>query len=94
MVNKIKIIEESDNKIVFQYPCNLGFATLLVEELWNDKDISAAAFEKEHPQTGTPKFVVETKKGNARDAVKSAIKRLKDKNKEFLKEIENIKFDD
>ena len=94
MAKEIKVIEESENKIVFQYPCNLGFAVVLVEELWHDKNINAAAFEKDHPQTGVPKFVVETKKGSPRDAIKDAIKRLKGTNKKFLSEIKSIQFDD
>jgi DNA-directed RNA polymerase subunit L len=88
----MEVIEESKNKIIFTWDCNHGFANLFVDELWNDKDIFAAAYEVDHPQIGKPKFVVETKKEDVRKAISSALVRMKKQNNAFLKQVSKLKF--
>ena len=56
---------------------DVGFANLLKEELWNDKQVSEAAQIKEHPYMAEPKIYVKMKgKSDPKVALTNAQKRL------------------
>lgn len=65
------------------------FCNVLVDELWNDKDVEVAAYNIKHPLVGVPELIVETKSGEPKKALHEAVKRLKKTNetakKGFLK---------
>lgn len=88
---KINSIENLKRKKVFQIEgedhtlCNI-----LVDELLQDENIVCASYKVEHPLVGIPQVIVETNdKETAKQALNSAVKRLKKKISEFGK-----KFDD
>jgi len=58
--------------------------------LWNDNNVKISAYKISHPLVSVPKFLIETSKTSAVDAVLSAIKRIEATNKKFLKAIEKI----
>ena len=56
---------------------------VLKDELWNDKDIVAAAYNVGHPLIGVPKFIIETNgKTEPIKALQNACDRLKKTNKD------------
>jgi len=76
---KIKILEKSKNKLVFEIEGEgHGFCNMLKDELWKDKDVKVAAYRIEHPLMQKPKFIVEAKT-DVKKAIENAVKRLKTK---------------
>ena len=88
---EFKIIENKKNKLLFELVgFDHTFWNHLRDELWNDSDVKISAYKTEHPLVSVPKFLVETSKTSALDAVLSAIKRIESANKSFLKAIDKI----
>ena len=86
---EINILEDKKKKLVFELKGeNHTLCNALREELWNDKDVTVAAYNIAHPLTGIPKFMIETAKGEPKAALQDAIKRLKKKNAEVKKAVE------
>jgi DNA-directed RNA polymerase subunit L len=85
---EINVLEDKKKRMVFELKgeghtlCNA-----LREELWNDKDVTVAAYNIDHPLIGLPRFIVETSDKEPKVALKDAISRLKKKNSELLKEL-------
>lgn len=85
---EINVLEDTKNRLVFELKgedhtlCNA-----LREELVNDKEVEIAAYSIRHPLTSEPKFLLETKKVAPRTALKNAVKRLEEKNKDLLKQV-------
>jgi len=82
---EINVIEKTKKRLVFELKegthtvCNV-----LKDELWNDKDIVAAAYNIDHPLIGIPKFIVETNGKTAPEkALAKAVDRLKKQNKDL-----------
>ena len=74
---EVKIIEDAGSKIVFEIEgATHTLCNSLKQELWNDDTVAVAGYNINHPLVGKPKFVLETKKGDAKKAVEAAIKRL------------------
>jgi DNA-directed RNA polymerase subunit L len=84
-LNKVK---EDSNMIEIELKGeSVGFANLLKEELWNDKNVDEVAYVKEHPYMAEPKIYVKMKgKSNPRTALERAVKRLQVKLKDLEKE--------
>ena len=83
---EINVLEDKKKRMVFELNgeghtlCNA-----LREELWNDKDVTVAAYNIDHPLIGVPKFIIESE--DPKKSLKDAISRLKKKNSELLKEL-------
>ena len=75
----IEILEESDTKIVVKFNAeDHTFVNPLKEELWNDSHIKVSAYRTGHSLADKPELTVETDgKESPRDALQSAVKRLK-----------------
>ena len=84
-LNKIK---EDSNTIEIELKGEgVGFANLLKEELWNDKNVDETAYIKKHPYMAEPKIYVKMKgKSSPRTALERAVKRLQVKLKDLEKE--------
>jgi DNA-directed RNA polymerase subunit L len=82
---ELNILEESKNKIIFEM---IGedhtFSNALREELWNDKDVKSAGYNIKHPLISSPRFILETTKNDPKKTLKDAVKRIKERNDEFL----------
>ena len=84
----VKIKEDSEIIEIELKGERVGFANLLKEELWNDKNVDEAAYIKEHPYMAEPKIYVKMKgKSSSRVALQRAVKRLQVKLKELEKEL-------
>jgi DNA-directed RNA polymerase subunit L len=84
-LNKIK--EDSDIIEIELKGESVGFANLIKEELWNDKNVDEAAYIKEHPYMAEPKIYVKMKgKSSSRVALQRVVKRLHIKLKDLEKE--------
>ena len=89
---EINVIEENKKRMVFEIKGEgHTLANLLEKELWNDKNVTAAGYQVDHPLTGVPKMIVETSGSEPRKALQNAIKRLKTKNSEFAKKFKKAK---
>jgi DNA-directed RNA polymerase subunit L len=65
---------------------------VLKDELWNDKDVVAAAYNTDHPLIGVPKFIIETNgKTDPAKALEKAADRLKKRNSGFLEAFKKVK---
>lgn len=88
---EIKILEESKKRMVFELKGEThGFCNVLKETLRKVKGVDIASYRKEHPLVGNPKFLIETKEIEPKEALKKAIGELKKKVKMFKKEIEKV----
>ena len=82
------VVEESKTKLVFDLRGETHtFANLLKEELLNTKSVTTASYRVDHPLTGVPRFLVETKGVEPRKALKEALASIKKKAEAFKKEV-------
>ena len=82
---EINVLEKTKKRLVFTLKGSTHtICNVLKDELWKDKDVTAAAYNIDHPLIGTPKFIIETN-GNQEPAkaLTNACNRLKKKNKEI-----------
>ena len=82
------VIEESKAKLVFNLKGETHtFCNLLKDELLNTKGVVTASYRIDHPLTGTPRFLLETKGAEPRKALKEALASIKKKTEAFRKEV-------
>lgn len=88
---ELKVLEESKKRMVFELKGESHtFCNVLKDELWKIKGVEISAYRIEHPLIGIPKFVIETKGIEPREALKKAITSLKKVTKDFKKEIAKL----
>lgn len=85
---EFKVREESKSKLVFELPGETHtFCNALKSELLQVKGITLCTYRIDHPLTGIPRFLLETKGIEPRKALREALKSLKKKAEEFKKEV-------
>ena len=83
---ELEILETGKDRITFQLKgAGHTFCNNLKKELYNDKNVTVAAYKVVHPLIGTPTFILE-KKGNTSFSriISNAAARTKKQNKEFM----------
>ena len=82
----VVVIEEKKDSLVVDLPgLDHTVCNSLKKELYQDAAVKEATYTISHPLIGTPRFLVHTDgKVAPKTAIKNAIKRLKDHNKDFL----------
>lgn len=80
----IKIIKSDKNELKVEI-ANLTLAELLRKELWNDEDVVASAWQRDHPSKN-PILLVQTKSKTAKKALLDAMARLEKMNSAILEE--------
>lgn len=86
---EVTILEETKNRLVIELKgedhtlCNA-----LRRELWDQKDVKAAAYNIDHPVVGHPKLIIETSGKDPKAVLQIAIESLKKKNNDLLKKFE------
>jgi len=92
---KLKTLKQSKNLLFVEVEGeSVGFANLVKEELWNNKNVDEAAYIKEHPYMAEPKIYVKMKgRINPKKAIEKANKRilvqLKGLEKEFKRALKD-----
>ena len=82
------VLEESKNRLVFKLKGETHtFCNALKHELEGLKGVTLVAYRIDHPLVGEPQFLLETKSMEPREALKDALKSLKKKAQDFLKEV-------
>ena len=85
---ELNVLEESKKRMVFELKGETHtFCNALKEALWKVKGVELASYRIEHPLVGVPKFLIETKGIEPREALKKAVDGLRKMGKEFKKEI-------
>lgn len=84
---EVKVIEESDNKLVFELAgSGHGFCNVLKHELWKNSHVKVATYTVDHPLVGSPRFIVETDGSvKPRKVLADAAKKLGSQFDEFKK---------
>ena len=91
VIMKLNILEESKKRIVFELEGEThSFCNALKEALWKVKGVEIASYRIEHPLVGVPKFLIETKGIEPREALKKGIAELRKTGKEFKKEVKKL----
>lgn len=86
---ELNVIEQGKKRLIFELKgADHTFCNALKEELWNDKNIDAAGYNVDHPLIGIPRFVVETKGSSPKEALNSAVNRLRKVSEKFKKEFQ------
>jgi len=82
---ELKVLEKGKDFIKIEAKGeSISFINLIKEELWNDENVSEAAWIKEHPYMAEPKLFVKMKgKAKPEVAIERAIKRISVKLKEL-----------
>jgi len=89
---EFKILEEKKKKLIFELKgVQHGFCNAIKKELWNDETVILSSYTIDHPLVGIPKFTIEVKEGDPKDALKKAIDRLKKTTEQFKVELKKIK---
>jgi DNA-directed RNA polymerase subunit L len=80
------VIEEAKDKLIVDIQgMDHTFCNNLKKELYSDPAVQEATYSIKHPLIGTPRFLVHTDGKKApKAAIKDALKRIKEQNKEFL----------
>lgn len=82
---EIIVLEKKKDRLVFEIKgADHTLCNALKDELWNDKDVTAATYAIDHPMKGIPEFILETKANDPVKALQAAIVRLQKQNKELL----------
>ncbi|MFA6462237.1 MAG: DNA-directed RNA polymerase subunit L [Candidatus Woesearchaeota archaeon] len=88
---EFKVIEESKTKLIFELKGETHtFCNALKHELQQVKGVDTATYKIDHPLTGVPHFLLETKGIEPRKSLKEALTNLKKKAKEFQKEASGL----
>ncbi len=89
---EIKPLEKTSKRLVFEFKgADHTICNVLKEELWNDKNITIATYNIDHPLIGVPKFIIETNgKAKPEECLKNAIARIEKQNKEFMTKFSKI----
>ncbi len=83
------VLEKKKARFVFELPgADHTVCNALKTELWNDEEVKVATYVVKHPLLPVPKFIVETKSGEAHTAVLEAIVRLQKQYKSFASAFE------
>jgi DNA-directed RNA polymerase subunit L len=83
------VIEESKTRLEAELKgADHTVCNVVVEELYNDKDVVNAAYNVEHPLVAQPKIIIETKGKEPKKALVEAIARVKKQTADFSKKIE------
>ena len=74
---EIKVVDETQSKISIELTSeDHTLANLLRKTLWEDPNVEVAAYRMEHPLTGKPLLMVQTKSGEPKEALKKAAGRI------------------
>ena len=88
---ELTVLEQKKNRFVFELGgADHTLCNALKNELWNDDDVKVATYAVKHPLLAVPKFIVETKSGEAKKAVMDAIARLKKLYKGFATALNKV----
>ena len=88
---EFQVLEESKNRIVFTLKGETHtFCNALKNELEQIKGVTIATYRIDHPLVGLPQFLIETKNIEPRKAIKEALAELKEKAKQFQKEVAKL----
>jgi len=86
---KLNVLEDKKNRFVFELEGeDHTFCNFLVKELQKISDVNIATYGILHPLRRIPKIIIETKKQDPRNALKTALKNMKKINTDFLKAYE------
>jgi DNA-directed RNA polymerase subunit L len=90
---EITVVEETKDKLLADFHgFDHTFCNNLKKELYSDGSIKEATYVIKHPLIGTPRFMVHTDGKKApRAALKDAVKRITDQNKEFVTSFKKLK---
>ncbi|MDI6798904.1 MAG: DNA-directed RNA polymerase subunit L [Candidatus Aenigmarchaeota archaeon] len=84
---ELRVVKEGEKTLILELKGEtIGFVNLLREALWNDKNVSEAAYIKEHPYLSEPKIFVKTSRGLPKTALEKATDFIINKTKEFREE--------
>jgi len=78
-----KVKEDEKTLIVEMSGESITLPNLIRDELWNDKNVSEAAYIKEHPYLAEPKIFVKVKRGKPITALKKVSNRTMNQLEEF-----------
>lgn len=86
---EVRVIKQEKDSLLLEIKGDtIGFANLVSEQLWENKEVDEAAAIKEHPYMAEPKIFVKTKGANPKsvllDTAKSIENLVKELEKEFL----------
>lgn len=88
---EINILEESKKRMVFELKGeDHTFCNILKENLWKVKGVEISSYRIEHPLVGVPKFLIETKGIEPREALKQALADIKKQTQDFKKEVAKL----
>ena len=87
------VVEDTKDKLVVDLKgFDHTFCNNLKKELYADGAVKEATYRIEHPLVGIPRFLVHTDGKKApRAALKDAVKRVHEQNKEFLTAFKKLK---
>lgn len=91
---ELVVLQQENNKLVLEVRGEgHSLCNAIKEELWNDKNVVAAAYKLDHPLISKPHLIVETNgKITPKKAIVDAAKRLLSQSEKLKKEIiEKIK---
>ena len=75
----VKVLEDKANRLLFEVEgAGHTLSNALKRQLFEDEDVKVAGYNVSHPLVGTPRFIIETKRGSdPKKAVLNAVKNLK-----------------
>ena len=88
---ELNVLEESKKRMVFELKGETHtFCNALKEALWKVNGVEIASYTIDHPLVGVPRFIIETKGIEPREALKKASANLKKMTQDFKKELSKL----
>jgi len=88
---EIKILKEEKNKIEFEV---IGedhtLCNVIRNELWNQDNVEISAYNIKHPLISNPIMLVETSKGDPKNAIFNSVNSLKKQIKELKDRLKTL----
>ena len=88
---EIKILKEEKNKIEFEI---IGedhtLCNVIRNELWNQDNVEISAYNIKHPLISNPIMLVETSKGDPKNAIFNSVNSLKKQIKELKDRLKTL----
>ena len=84
---EIQVLEEKNNKLIFDVDEDVGFVNAIKNELWEDEHVKVATYYVNHPLVRKTKVIVETDGADPKKAIVNAVARLQKLNEKFSSEV-------
>jgi len=89
---QVEVVKEEKDELRLKFDIrDQGFLNLVKEAVWKQPGIDMAGFKVEHPEVGSPEFVIKTKGKKAKDVWNAALESVSEDLGKFAAGVKKLK---